>query len=263
MRELERDVGVPLLEHVGRRVVLTDAGATLADYARRVFALADEGRRAIEGLKGLERGRLALTASTTVGAYLVPRALGVYHRRYPAVALSLDVGNAEWALRRLRAGAAEVALVEDAAVAGDDLLAERLRPHELVLVAGPEHPFALAGQVEPAEIETAPFLVRERGSGTRATVEAALAAHGIAPRVAMEIGHTEAVKQAVAAGLGVSILSRPTVERDVRAGLLAMVPIYEVQSFTRWLVLVRRRGYEPTVAARAFLALLAGADGGV
>jgi DNA-binding transcriptional LysR family regulator len=257
IQELERDVGVPLLEHVGRGVVLTDAGVTLADYARRLFALADEGRRAMDRLKGLDGGRLALSASTTAGAYLLPRALGVYHRRHPAVALSLDVGNAEQALGRLRSGSVEMAMIEDVPAVGEDLATERVRPHELVLVAAPDHPFARAGLAEPAEIGRVPFLVRERGSGTRATVDTALASYGISPAATTELGHTEAIKQAVAAGLGVSVLSRLTVEREARAGVLAVVPIYEIGSWSRWLLLAWRRSYEPTAAALALRALLA------
>ncbi len=252
VQDLERDVGVPLLERVGRGVRLTEAGEILADYARRIFVLAEEGRRAMEEVRGVERGSLAVGASTTIGIYLLPRALGAFHRRHPGIALSLDIGNTEQVLARLAAGELDLALVEGPV---DDAAFEVVpyRPDDLVLIAAPDHPFARAGTVDPADLAAAPFLMREPGSGTRAVVEAALAARGIRPSVAMALGHTEAIKQAVAAGLGVSILSRLTVEREVAQGLLAVVPIRGA-AISRTLLIARRRGSRPSAAAAAFLA---------
>lgn len=254
IHELEREVGVPLLERVGRQVVLTEAGQLLADYGRRVFALADEGRHALDELRGLARGRLAVGASTTIGIYLLPRLAGQFHAQHPGIELSLDVGNTEHVLTRLRSGRLDLAFVEGT-VDDPDLTAERYLHDQLVLIAAPDHRLAQAGQATARDLATTPFLMREPGSGTRQIVSVALAAHNIEPPVAMDLGHTEAIKQAVAAGLGVSILSRLTIEYELALGLLAIVPITGL-TIDRWFLLTQRRHSRPSMAAQAFLALV-------
>jgi len=258
VQELERQVGVPLLEHIGRRVALTEAGEILAGYARRIFNLSEEGKRAMDELRGLERGQLAIGASTTIGIYLLPAVMGAFHARYPAISLSLTIENAQQVLTRLRAGTLDLAFVEGS-VRGEDVRIEPYRRDDLTLVTAPTHPFARAGVARLEELATVPFLMRERGSGTREVVEDALLEHGVAPNVAMEIGHTEAIKQAVAADLGVSILSTLTMRPEVAGGLLAAVPIAGV-TISRMLLHVQRRDYRPSSAARAFLEMLKGVD---
>ena len=254
IHELERDVGMALLERVGRGVRLTDAGRTLADYAEQLFGTADAARRAMDELRGLSVGRLRIGASTTIGIYLLPRVLGQFHARHPEIALASEVGNTARVVDMLRAFAVDLVLVEGP-VADDELVVESFGSDELVLLAPPGHPFAAAGEIAPEALETVPFLAREPGSGTREVVDAALSAHGITPVLAMELGHTEAIKQGIIAGLGLSILSRLTVERELRDGALVPVAMRGV-SIARRLWLARRRGVEPSPAARAFLELL-------
>lgn len=258
VQELERQVGVPLLEHIGRRVVLTEAGEILARYARRIFTIAEEGKRAMDELRGLEQGTLAIGASTTIGIYLLPAVMGAFHARYPAIALSLEIENVERVIQQLRAGTIELALVEGP-VCGADLRVEPYRRDDLTLVTAPTHPFARMGVATLEKLATAPFLMRERGSGTREVVETALLERGITPNTAMELGHTEAIKKAVAAGLGVSILSTLTVRPEIDGGLLAAVPIAGM-TISRMLLLVQRRDYRPSSAARALLKTLKGTD---
>ncbi len=258
VQELERQVGVPLLEHVGRRVVLTEAGEILAEYARRIFILAEQGKGAMDELRGLDQGHLSIGASTTIGIYLLPAVMGVYHARYPAITLALDIENTELVIARLRSSAIDLALVEGP-VAGDDLRAELYRDDILTLITAPGHALAERGMATPADLVSAPFLMREFGSGTREVVEVALRQHGVTPVIAMELGHTEAIKLAVAAGLGVSILSTLTVQHELARGLLVAVPITDV-TIRRTLLRVQRRDYRPSSAARAFLDLLAPTD---
>lgn len=255
IHELERDLGVPLVERIGRQIVLTDAGQTLAGYARQIFQLAGEGRHALDELRGLARGRLAVGASTTVGIYLLPRLAGQFHERYPAIDLSLEIANTEQILGQLRANRLDLAFVEGT-VSDAELIASRFLHDTLVLIAAPQHPLARAGLATIDDLATTPFLMREMGSGTREIVSAALAAHGIVPPVAMDLGHTEAIKQAVAAGLGVSILSRLTIEHELALDLLRIVPIAGM-TIDRWFLIAQRRQAHLSLAARAFLALAA------
>lgn len=254
IRALEAELETPLLEHIGRRVAPTEAGELLAGYGRQIFALAEDARHALDDLAGLQRGRLAIGASTTIGIYLLPRLLATYQQRYPGIALSLEVGNTEQMVQLLIDGGRDLALIEGP-VDDDRVLARPWREDELVLIAAPGHPLASGGAVSVEALAQAPFLMREPGSGTRDIVTAALAEWGIAPTVLMELGHTEAIKQAVIAGLGISILSRLTVQREITAGLLVTPPLAPGR-ITRTLQVAMRRDYRPSGAARAMLELL-------
>ncbi len=254
IRALEAELETPLLEHVGRRVAPTEAGELLAGYGRQIFALAEDARHALAALAGLERGKLAIGASTTIGIYVLPRLLATYQRRYPGIALSLEVGNTEQMIQLLLDGGRDLALIEGP-VDDDRLDVTPWREDELFLIVPAGHPLASGGPVSAADLATAPFLAREPGSGTRNVVAQTLAAWGVTPDVLMELGHTEAIKQAVIAGLGVSILSRLTVRREIGAGLLVSLPLAPGR-VTRTLQIAMRREYRPSGAARAMLDLL-------
>lgn len=254
IRALEAELETPLLEHVGRRVTPTEAGELLAGYGRQIFALAEDARHALDELAGLARGKLAIGASTTIGIYVLPRLLATYQHRYPGITLSLEVGNTEQMVQLLLEGGRDLVLIEGP-VDDERLDVTPWREDELVLIAPAGHPLASGGPVSAAALAAAPFLAREPGSGTRDVVEGALAAWGVVPSVLMELGHTEAIKQAVIAGLGVSILSRLTVQREIGAGLL-VTPSLAPGRITRTLQIAMRREYRPSGAARAMLDLL-------
>jgi DNA-binding transcriptional LysR family regulator len=251
---LEQELDTSLLEHVGRTVAPTEAGVLLASYGRRMFNLAEESRQALDDLAGLQRGHLAIGASTTIGIYLLPRVLATYQQRYPGIELSLDVGNTGQVIQDLIDGRCDLALVEGP-VSDPRVVSAPWLEDELVLIVPLGNPLAGAGPVTANALADAPFLAREPGSGTRDVVSEALDAWGIVPHVLMELGHTEAIKQAVIAGMGVSILSRLTVERELTAGLL-ITPSMAPGRITRMLRLVMRSDYRPSSAARAMLDLL-------
>lgn len=169
IRALERELETPLLEHVGRRVMPTEAGDLLAGYGRQIFALAEDARHALDELAGLQRGKLAIGASTTIGIYVLPRLLATYQRRYPAIALSLDVGNTERVVQLLIDGGRDLALIEGP-VDGDRLEVRPWREDELVLIAPAGHPLASGRAITVEALAAAPFLAREPGSGTRDVV---------------------------------------------------------------------------------------------
>lgn len=254
VRELERLYGTELFEQVGRRVRLTEAGRLLEEYADRLLALVEESRRAIDELKGLERGHLAVGASTIPGTYFLPEALGCFKARHPQVEVELRMGDTHQVLGMVRRGEVELAVVGE--LREDDGLCRRpYRSDELVLVVSPGHHWAREGLRGTAELESEPFILRERGSSTRENAEALLRRAGLAPRVAMEWESTEAIKKAVQAGLGVSILSDRAVELEVAHGLLALVPHPALQCRRQFYV-VSYQDRRLSPAARAFAALL-------
>ncbi len=249
IKSLEQVLGVPLFQRTGRGVELTEAGRQLLPYAERLLDLLDEALAAVHELRCAQRGQVRVAASTTAGIYVVPKALGAFHRAYPGVELSLDVLNRFAVQQRLLAGDADVAimgLIEDP----QDLEIEQFLPNELVVIASPRHHLARRHQIPLDEIAREPFLVREIGSGTRADMERIFAEAGLSPRVAMELRSNGAIKQAVAADLGIAVMPRDAIGLEVETGRLIVL---DVQGFPvrRWWSLVRRAGRTPSAAADA------------
>lgn len=255
VHELERDCGLPLLEHIGRGVRPTAAGTTLAGYAIRIFALSAEAVGALAEERGLMGGHLAIGASTTVGIYLLPELLGRFRAKYPAITLALDIANTEEIVARLRDYRADLTLVEGP-VAADDLIVRPYRADTLVLIVAPAHPLARGGTMATVDdLAGLPWLMREPGSGTREVAEGALRSAGLAPQIALELGSTEAIKGAVAAGFGASLVSQLTIAQELALGRLAMVPT-ALDPVRRILSIIERRAARPSPAAVAFLDLL-------
>jgi LysR family transcriptional regulator, transcriptional activator of the cysJI operon len=253
VRDLERHFGVPLFERVGRNVRLTDAGRVAHGYARRILALAVELDEAIADLRGLRTGHLRIGASTTVGEYLLPAVLGAFRQQYPGIAVAVEIANSARVADRLRHGELHLALIgeplEDAA-----LSLEAYRDDVLVLIVPHSHEWA-GRVIDRAELRVVQLIAREAGSATRAVVEHALAAAGVAFDIVLELGGTEAVKRAVAAGLGVAFVSACTVEQELASGRLAQVGVRGL-TIQRQFQVARQRGRRLTAPEGAFLAFL-------
>jgi len=257
VRELERYYGMPLFERVGRGVRLTDAGRLAQGYARRVLALAVELDEAMAEVRGLGSGQLRLGASTTIGEYLLPAALGAFRRRYPGVGVVVEIANTLHIADRVRHGELHVGLIGEP-LADDALEVEPYRDDALVLIVPPGHP--LAGTEMSARALSAEVLIaRERGSATRAVTEQALATAGVRMEIGVELGGTEAVKGAVAAGFGVAFVSACAVSHDLATGRFAQATVNGVD-IRRQFQIARRRGRPLTRAELAFIAVLHGED---
>lgn len=220
VRKLEEALGVGLVEQVGRQLILTEAGRTLLDYAQRIFRLADEAEEVIGEVRGMGRGRVQMGASSTPGVYLLPALLARYKQRYPGVEIALEVSNSRHVLNVLSKGEMDLGVVGDAPHEYPELRFELLVPDDLVLVLAPGHPLAQGSEPTMDDLQTVPMIQPPAGSGQRALFEQRLAAAGMTVHTAMELGNTEAIKQAVAAGLGVAVLSGFAVGWEVAAGRL-------------------------------------------
>jgi DNA-binding transcriptional LysR family regulator len=239
VRELERALGVPLLEPAGRGVRLTAAGR-------------------LRELVQLERGQLALGAIATVAIYYLPPLLQAFRQRYPKIDLAMTIGATRELVAGVRAGQLELSFV-DGPVDDPALHAAPFATDELVLIVAPDHPLAHRGSVRLAELADAPFILQEPGTGLRERTDAALARAGVRVRPVMTLGRTEVIKQMVMAGLGLSVVSRRAVQAEAAEGRLCIVPLADA-TLARQLVCVRRRGVSPSPAAQALLDLLATAD---
>ena len=253
LRQLTEVAGLPLLEQVGKKLYLTQAGEALQRCCRGV---ADELARfemQVADLKGIKAGRLRLSAITTA-QYFIPRLLGAFFARYPDIEVALEVTNRGQVLRRLADNA------DDLYVLGQpperaDVVAESFLENPLVVVA--PHGHALAGQrgVELARLAEEHFLIRESGSGTRLAVENHFRAAGLALRVRMELGSNEAIKLAVAGGLGLAVLSAHTLALERNSDELTVLDVQGFPIRRQWYVL-RPADKQLSVVASAFLDFL-------
>ena len=248
---LERQVGVPLIERAGRESRLTAAGDRLAMRARELFGVETAAEEELRALRGLEEGSLRVGASTTIATYLLPPILARFHEAHPAIVLRVTSANTRDITRALLERRLDIALAEGP-VEHPRIVARRWQSDELVVIAPPGHRLVSRRTVAVRELAAERFVVRERGSGTREVAERALSKHGVRPPAALQLGSTEAVKQAVAAGLGLAIVSRYTVEDQLELGRIALVRLRGV-GLGRALTELRVQGRRPSAPAAAFL----------
>lgn len=241
--ELENRLGVQLFDRLPRGVRATEAGRLLLGYANRLFALEAEAEQAMGELQQRMRGRIAIGASRTIGAYLLPPIFAAFRERYPGVELSLQVENTRAIETKLIAGEIDIGFAEGP-VDSQQLDYRVFAQDELVLVASPRHPAAARAPLPLAALAEYPLLMHETGSGTRAVTEQAFAERKFSLRPAMTLASTEAIKQTAATGTGLAILSAVAVRSEVEAGTLTVVPIrnfgirrplYRVQLKNTWL----------------------------
>lgn len=253
IKELETETNLALLDRSGRSVKLTGAGQLLYDRARELFGVERVAERELRELRGLKRGTLRIAASTTIATYLLPPVLGRFRTRHPRVAIRTVSANTRSVLRLLLESRVDVALVEGpVSHARVDVIS--WREDELVVIAHPEH--RLVGKPTPVHaLGGEAFLVREPGSGTREVTAAALARHGIRLTNTMRVGGTEAMKQAVAAGLGLAIVSRAAAADQLALHRIAVLDV-EGLVIRRTLTRLKLRDRATSVAGRELESLL-------
>jgi DNA-binding transcriptional LysR family regulator len=249
VRQLEDEVGLPLFEKLGKTIGLTEAGREIYHYSRSINRSLQEMEEVLESLKGVSRGRLSIAVASTVN-YFAPRLLAVFSQRYPGIALRLDVTNREQLVRLLEANAVDMVLMGQPPEAVD-VESDAFMENPLVVIAPPEHPLADARDVPLSRLKAETFVMREPGSGTRQAMERFFAEHGIPIRYGMQMTRNEAIKQAVRAGLGLSVVSLHTVELELETRRLVVVDVTGFPIERQW-HLVYRRGKRLSPAAQAF-----------
>jgi DNA-binding transcriptional LysR family regulator len=236
IKALEKEYGTPLFERVGKRLYLTDAGRMLSGYVQRLSLIEEEARVALQELKGLESGFLVVGASATIGIYLLPEVVGEFRKRHPGIKVSLRVSNKRHTLDLLHRNELDFGLVASP-VEDPSFVAEPYLIDELALIVSPTHRFAREAIVYPGELRRETFLVRERGSGTQELMEERLSQLGVEPADTMQLGSTEAIKQAVTANLGISVASRYSIETELDMGRLCTANVPTLRMHRRFLLL--------------------------
>ncbi len=224
IKQLTKSVGLPLFEQVGKRLYLTEAGRELFATCRQIFETMDKFQMTVADLKGLKQGQLRLAVITTA-KYIIPRLLGPFCELYPGIDISLQVTNHELILDRMMNNLDDLYIMSQI----PDHFDVNFQPfleNPLVVLAPANHPLAKEKNIPIERLGEERFIMREPGSGTRSAVQSLLEKHGVKVKVKLELGSNEAIKQAIAGGLGISVLSRHTLLTDA-----AEFSILDVQNF--------------------------------
>ncbi|MBI2849237.1 MAG: LysR family transcriptional regulator [Chloroflexi bacterium] len=250
---LEKDLGVKLFQQIGNRIMLTDAGRIVYDYAQRVFSLTDEAKRSLAELESLERGFLRLGTCNT-GIYLLPGAVARFRERHPRLECSLEVSHSQQVVERVLGYEVDLGVV-GMAVVEPQLQVQHYIADELVLILSPRHALARKERLSPQDLEGETFLWREVGSGTRKVMEDGLVRLGVEVGRSLELNGIEAVKRGVAAGLGISFVSRYAIRNELQAGELVITGGPELR-FGRQLYIIFHKDIRQSASALAFSSFL-------
>jgi len=227
VRQLEEYFNTRLFDRTHNRISLTEAGKRVYEYADQIFTLYAEMDNAVRELTGEVSGVLILGASTTIAEYMLPSLLGDFKHKYPEVSVRLKVSNTEGIVRMVENNVIDLGVVE-APVGNKNLAVELCQMDQLVAVVPPNHPLAERVVVSPHDLLGYPYICREEGSGTREVILEYFESVGISRNqldVIMELGSPEAIKGAVEAGIGITILSRATLGKEIRLGTLKAIPL--------------------------------------
>ena len=249
IKQLEGNVSSPLFEQVGKRIYLTEAGHELYQYSRSISQQLADMEVALDELNGLERGKLNISVVSTAN-YFAPNLLAKFCQRYSGITVSLNVSNRETVLKQLADN------LTDLAIMGQppkelDMVSESFMENPLVVIAPPDHPLCNVSRIPVKRLAKEIFLVREPGSGTRSAMERFFAKHKITINRGMETDTTEAIKQAVQAGMGLGIMSIHTAELELATNRLNVL---DVQGFPiiRYWHIVNRKNKRLSGVAQAF-----------
>ena len=232
MKKLTETIGTPLVEHVGKRVRLTPAGEEVHAVCRRIFGVLTDLDQVLVDLKGLRTGKLRI-ATTTSGEYLLPQLLAAFVRRHPGIDVSLHVNSRDAILARFEEDADDLYLLTNPPVRAD-MLTHAILPNPLVALAPHNHRLANERDIDFARFADEPLLVREPGSGTRLAAEEIFRKHALRPRVRMELGSNDAIREAMIAGLGVALLYRYSLGADLRSRKLTMLDVNGLPQDGEW-----------------------------
>ncbi|MEW6689002.1 MAG: LysR substrate-binding domain-containing protein [Pseudomonadota bacterium] len=239
VQQLEAEAGLPLIEHMGRRIDVTPAGRELLACARDVaerLRLADESLAALAGSGG---GELSISAVSTA-KYHAPKLLAEFRRKHPGVKVRLSVANREQVVRDLAENTVDLVIM-GTPPRDLDTTSVAFAAHPIAIIAAPDHPLAAKRRLSLARLASETFLIREPGSGTRAAMERVFAARAFRPRETIEMSSNETIKQAVMAGMGVSFLSLHTVGLELAARRLVVLDVSGTPVMRHWHVIHREK----------------------
>lgn len=222
VKHLEEYYGLRLFDRLGKKVVLTQAGDVLYESTKEIFRLIDDAKEKIDDLKAMAGGKITVGASFTAGVYIIPELLGRFNQMHPEVEILLDVAFSHSIAEKVIANELDIGFI-GAPYDDERLITKKLCEDRLVIIIPKDHQWKRRKSIKLAELVDQPFILAQKGSGTRAIIEKLLQKACAELKKKIEFGNTEAVKKAVAAGIGVSILSECSIKNEAAAGQIKTV----------------------------------------
>ncbi len=257
IQALEEKYETKLFDRSSSTVTLTPSGEILYKYAKEILALYSSAEKAIGKQTAIVKGSLTIGAGSNIGNYILPSVITEFQNMHPKIKLYLLVGNTKRVMELLNAGNIDLGLVEGD-VAKQKMIVKRLISDELLLIVSPGHAWAKRKEVSISELSKEPFIIREAGSGTRQIIEKFLGRHGLSlhdMRISTVLGSTEAIKDAVENGLGISIISRWAARKESKYGTLHLLGIKE-EKMIRDFSLVMNKNSVTSSSLEEFLTFL-------
>lgn len=254
IQTLERELTEDLFERTGRSVKLTDAGQTFLQYAQRALKDVQEGRDSLEALRNADFGNLRIGSALTISTYVLPRILKSFRHHYPGVDVSVRTGRSEDVLDLLLHDEVQVGVVRSLVHPEAETI--HLYDDEIILVTDHNHPFAQSRSARIEEVSRQPLIFFDKGSSYYGLIHGIFRESSLVPTHAMQLDSMEATKKMVEEGLGIAILPRVSVERELKLGILIEVEITGAPRFKRQIALVYRRNRKHARTVHAFVETL-------
>ncbi len=227
IRQLEEHFNTRLFDRSHNRINLTEAGQLVKNYADKIIVLYNEMDNEVRTLTGDVQGPLIVGASTTIGEYFIPAVIGAYQSNFPHVKVRLNVANTNGIIHMVENNQIDIGIVEGP-ITNKNLVTDIIWDDELVVICSVDHPLTNQKRISPEELLDYPFISREEGSGTREVIQNYLDSQGLdieQLNITMEFGSPESIKNAVAANLGISVLSIATLEKELALDSLSTIPL--------------------------------------
>jgi DNA-binding transcriptional LysR family regulator len=248
---LERELGEPLFERMGRTIRLTDAGESFLPHAQRALQAVKEGQDAIDTLRNVERGTLSIGTAPTIGTYVLPEILQRFAKEYPGVEVSIRTGRSEEVMSMVLADEVQVGF--ERLITHPEIETVGLYEDEIFLMASSNHPFAKRREVPLSDVARDSVIFFDEGSSYHALSIGVFRDTGVAPRHTLDVDNLEMAKHLVIRGLGLAFLPQVAVERELEEGTVVQVSIEDADPVSRQIAVIYRRQRLPS---RAMLALL-------
>lgn len=250
VRKLEEEVGVELIEQIGKKLYLTEPGRMLQEYAGRIFASEREAENMLNDFRGLNTGELVIGASSTLGTYFLPDLLSEFRLQFPKLEVTMKMGNTEWAEEQIVRNSVDMAIVEGDISHTAEFSVISFFHDEMVVIASPTNPL-VGRDLITADLAGQPFILREPGSNTRKIFRSAMTEREIPIHVLMELESPEAIKRSVFSGVGLSVVSKLTLEWEISCGRLAILNVSDL-NLERHFSMVWHKDKKPNKAMQAF-----------
>lgn len=221
VKKLEEELGIDLFEQIGKKIFLTSAGEILNRYAKKIFYFEAEAENELREIRGIKKGKLKIGASTTPGIYILPELIKSFEEQHDGVEINLTIYNSNVIQDLVMANELEYAIIgENIEWPPEELVVEHLVDDELVAIASPEHPLAKKGNIQIKDLVSQRLVLRQKGSSTREILEARTRDLGLELKASMQFNCVEAIKKAIEAKLGVSIVSSRAIKAEIKNGTL-------------------------------------------